>query len=132
MLGVNAVHAVNGFPSFQRRSEVINNMNASDHQYAIFCLDLASDFGRQLFIAGVDLARFQRASEGAGESTTGRSNDKVQRGRVWLGNLRADSVVFGNRTVHAKEHRLRLGWQVGQAQRPNLSLNADMRNVNYI
>jgi len=113
MLGVNAMNALNRFLRFRRRREVINNMNAPDHQYSIFQLDLASDFGRQMFVARVYLARLQRASEGTNESTTGSRYHVVKRGRVWLNNLRVDAVVLCYRTMDAKAHRLWLGWQVG-------------------
>ena len=113
MLGVNAVHALNRFPRFQGPGDVINNMNAPDHKHTVFRLDLAPDLSRQMFIARVDLARLQRASEGTGESTTRSGNDVVKRGRVWLDNLRVDAVVLSYRTMHAEAHRLSLGWQIG-------------------
>lgn len=106
MLSVNAVHALDRFSRFCGRLDVVNNMNATDHKHAVFGLDFASDFRRQMFIACVDLARLQRASEGARESTTGRGDDVVKRGRMGLGNLGVDLVVFSNRTMHAEAHRL--------------------------
>ncbi len=99
MLGVNAVNALNGFSRFRGRGDVVHNMNAPNHKNAVFRLDLTCDFSRQMFIACVDLARLQRASEGAGESTTRSSHDVVKGGRVGLDSLRLDAVVFSNRTV---------------------------------
>jgi hypothetical protein len=113
MLGVNAMHALNRFLCFRRRRKLIINMDAPNHQYSIFQLDLASDFGGQMFVARVYLARLQRASKGTGESTTGCGHHVVKRGRVRLNNLRVDAVVLRYRTMDAKAHRLWLGWQVG-------------------
>ncbi len=113
MLGMNAMHALNRVSRFRRRCEVIKNMNAPDHQYAIFQLDLASYFSRQLFVACVYLARLQRTSEGAGESTTCSGNNVVECGRVWFSDFWSDTIVFSNGTVHAEAHRLWFGRQVG-------------------
>jgi hypothetical protein len=107
------MHALNRFPRFQRHRELINNMNAPDHQYSVFQLDLAADFGRQMFVARVYLARLQRASEGTAESTTDSRHHVVKRGRVWLNNSQVDAVVLCYRTMDAKAYRLWLGWQVG-------------------
>ncbi len=106
MLGVKAVYALNDFPGFRWRDNMINNVNAPDHRHAVFRLDFASDVSRQLFIACVDIARLQRASKSAGESTTGSGNDVVKRGCVWLDNFRLEAVVFSNRTMHAEADRL--------------------------
>ena len=111
---MNAVHPLNGFSCFCRCLDVVNHMNASNHQHAIFGLNLASHFSRQVFIACVDLARLQRASESAGESTTGSGNDVVERCGMGLDNLRVDAVVFSDRAMDAKANGIFLRWEVCQ------------------
>jgi hypothetical protein len=39
-------------------------MNPADHEYAVLRFHLTRHVGRQSPIAGIDLARFQRTSEG--------------------------------------------------------------------
>jgi hypothetical protein len=105
MLSVDAVHALNGFSRFDRGNKVINDVNSPDHQHVVLGFDLSSDFCRQAFVACVDLARFQRAPEGACQSTTCRSHYVVKRRGMRVGDFGAYVVMFGYRPVHSKNHR---------------------------
>jgi hypothetical protein len=53
-------------------------MNAADHEHFVFGLNLAPDISRQPAVACVDLSRFQRAPEGAGQSAAGGSYDVIE------------------------------------------------------
>jgi hypothetical protein len=57
-------------------------VNAADHQDAAFEFDIADGFRFEPAFRGRDLTRFQRASEGTGESTGGSSDDVVEGGGV--------------------------------------------------
>jgi hypothetical protein len=63
---------------------VIHDMDPLDHQYPAFCFNLAGHVSRQAAVAGIDLARFQRAPERSGQSTAGGRHNIVQRRRVRL------------------------------------------------
>ncbi len=62
---MNAVHALDNFSCFCRSIDVIDDVYAANHKHIIFRLDLTSHVSRQMFMASVDLTRFQRAPEGA-------------------------------------------------------------------
>jgi hypothetical protein len=68
MLDVESVHALDG-------GEVIGDVDAADDQDVVFELDLTPDVGREAAVAGVDVARLQRTSEGAGQSAAARLPD---------------------------------------------------------
>src|SRR5260370_19605838 len=96
-------------------------------------LHFARDFRRQLSIAGIDLARFQRTPKGAQHSTRGGGDDVINGRGVRLPNLgRIDFVVLGNRPMHAVNYRLRLAGQVRDAHRPPLPLQPRLRHVNDV
>jgi hypothetical protein len=112
---MHAVHTLNYFLRLCRRVEMINDMNAPNHQDPIFGFNFASDLSGQILIARINFACLQRASESAGESTTGSGYNVIKRCSVRLNYLRPDTIVLGNRTMHAEVHRIGLGWQVGQS-----------------
>jgi hypothetical protein len=60
-------------PLIRRRSELVTHVNAPDHKDVSFKLNFSRSFGNQRIIAGINLARFQRASECPRESAGGRS-----------------------------------------------------------
>lgn len=105
-------------------------MNALDHQHAVFLFDLSSDLRRQLSSTGIDLARFQRTSEGSRQSAA-RSGHQVVQGRgVGLELLGLDAIMIGYGSMNAKTHRFWFRRQVGQALWTRLAFDSDMRNVN--
>jgi hypothetical protein len=99
-------------------------VDSPDHQYALLCFYLTRYIRRQSSITGIDLARFQRTSEGTHHSTGGCTNYIVNRRRMRLLQLRRiNFVVFGDRPVHAEDNRLGLSGQVGDAKRSLLSFD---------
>jgi hypothetical protein len=57
--------------------------DALDHQHVVLGFDLADRFDLKPLTLHVDLTRFQRACESAGQSPTGRGDDVVKRRGVW-------------------------------------------------
>ncbi len=100
------MHTLDGFSRFRRCRQVIEDVNAPDHQHVIFRLDLASYFRRQVFIARIYFTRLQRAPEGADQSTSGSGDDIIKRRCVRLGDFRANAVVLGDGSVNAEPYWL--------------------------
>ena len=76
---VVVVYPVNAFYGFMRLfgcRDLIDYMNPFYHQDVIFRFHLASDFSGEFTVTSVDLARFQRASEGTGQSAA-RGSDHI-------------------------------------------------------
>jgi hypothetical protein len=96
--------------------EDVAHMYALDHEHAVLDLDLAGRLTDQSSLACRDLTRFQRASEGAGQSAPRGGDDVVERRRA-LGLPRClNAVVLGDRVVDAEPHRLRFGGKCGSSQ----------------
>jgi hypothetical protein len=110
---MQAVDALDGGAGLGRGGEVIGDVDAADDQDIVLELDLARDLGGEAAVAGVDLARLQRASEGAGQSAAGGGHHVVESGRVGLDDLGVDLVVGGHRAVHAEDHGSGLRRQIG-------------------
>jgi len=132
MPGVNAMHPLDSFSRFGWSIDVIDDVNTANHKHIIFRLDLTSNFSRQMFIAGVDLTRFQRAPEGADQSTTCCGNYVIKRCRMWFGHFRTDAVMLRNSAMHTEFDRLSFGWQECQAQRPMLALDSYVRDISDV
>src|SRR6266853_5803497 len=64
------------------RYQAQGNMNPADYQDAFLLLHLSGHICRELPIAGIDLTRFQRASEGAHHSSSCRRDDVVDGGSM--------------------------------------------------
>jgi len=77
-IGVHFVHAVDLTSQVCWRSEVHGDVDAADHQDSFLGFHLPGYLGRQAPVAGVNLARFQRASKRAQHSTGRGRNDIVQ------------------------------------------------------
>jgi hypothetical protein len=77
--GVNTVRPLDGAPALFGGDQAHRHVDAADDQNTFFRLYLSDYFGGQLSVAGINLARFQRTSEGAHHSTSGRGNDIVDR-----------------------------------------------------
>jgi hypothetical protein len=67
-----------------RRLQSKENVDSLDDEDAVIQLDLSPDAPRESAAARVDLARLQRATEGADESTAGGRDDVVQSRRMRL------------------------------------------------
>ena len=116
---VNAVRPLDGAPALFRRDQAHRHMDAADYKYTFLSFHLSGDFGGQLSVAGIDLARFQRTSKCAHHSTSGRGDDVVDSGSVRLSQgSRIDFVVFRDGPVHTENYRLRFAWQMSNAKRP--------------
>ena len=86
---------------FQRE----HDMNTPDHQHALLDLYFAVRDGFESIPARRDLARLQRAAQGTEQSTTGRGDHIVDRGRVRIRHHAGDAVVTRNRPMRAKANR---------------------------
>ena len=71
------MHPLNRLPCFFRRFQAHGYVNPANDQYALLLLDFSGHVRDQLPITSVNLARFQRASEGAQHSATSREDDVV-------------------------------------------------------
>ena len=84
-------------------------------------------------MAGVNLARFQRTSEGAEHSTGGCGNEIVNCGGVRLCQFRGiNFVMLGDGAVDAEYYRHGFAGQVRDAQRPLAPFDMGFRNVNNL
>lgn len=84
MLPVHVVYPLHGVVRLRRGLQLVGGVNALDHDDAVLVFDLAVDLAGELAAGCVDLARFQRASEGAEESAAGGGDDVVERCGVRL------------------------------------------------
>ncbi len=99
-----------------------------DHEHVTLELDLALGLGDQTIDRRRHLTRFQRASEGSGQSTGGRGDDIVERGRVRL-DLGADLVVSRDRAVDTENDGHALRREIGLAQRPFHALDPHLGTI---
>ena len=97
------------FPLTGIRFELQNSVNAANDQNAAFSFDLANRFRYQPFIRSINLTRLQRASKGAGQSTSRRRHNVIERRRVRLQNIWRDFVMFRHRAMDTENHGRRLG-----------------------
>ena len=75
---VQFVHALDLVSHVFWRSEVHGDVDTADHQDSFLCFHLPGYVGRQSPVAGINLARFQRASKGSHHSTGSCRNDIIQ------------------------------------------------------
>jgi hypothetical protein len=73
-VGVEAVDPLRHLAMFRRDTQMIGHVNAPHHQHPTFGLDLSRRLRRQIAFASWDLARRQRAPEGAGQSASRRGD----------------------------------------------------------
>jgi len=108
-------------------------MNPANHQHAVFGFDVSRHIGTELAAARVDLARLQRATKGAEQSTGGCGDDVVERGRVRFGErCRIHLVVFRDPAMDAEHDRLRFTRESGDAQRALDAIDVDVRGVDDV
>jgi len=74
---VNAVRTLDRFSCRFRRLQLHSHVNAPNDEHALLRFHLSRYVRGQFRIAGIDLARFQRASKSTHHSTGGRRNDIV-------------------------------------------------------
>jgi hypothetical protein len=129
---VHLVHALGGFPLSRVEFQVIVCVDAPDHQDLAVALHLSPGFRHQPAVTGRNFARFQRASERAGQSACGRRDDIVEGGGVRLMHVGVDPVVLGNFGVHTEKNRGGNVGQIGTAQRPLDPFDFDTRGVCHL
>jgi hypothetical protein len=89
------------------------HLNAANDKHTVFGFHLSGYIRGQFAVAGIDLARFQRASKSAHHSTSGGRNDIVDRRRMRLFQSgRVHFVVLGDGPMDTVDHRLGLAWQM--------------------
>lgn len=94
------------------------DVNALDDQHAVIAtLNVPANLATQLSVRR-DLARYQRATIGAGQSTGDRGDQIIDRRGVRFPEIiRIHAVVFGDSAMNAEYHRLRLANDVCVANR---------------
>ena len=86
----------------------VAHVDLLDHQDLVFEIDIAFTLCSQPALARVDPARFQRATQGSGESTGSCGHDVVE-GRGVVGILaRRGAVVLPDHAMRAERDGLRL------------------------
>ena len=129
---MDVVNALNSLPLIHSRSELIAHVNASDHKHVALEFNFSDGFRTKPVIAGVDLARLQRAAECAGESTGGRGNDIIQGCGMRRISLRGDPIMFSDLGMDAEDNRFFLRRQVGKSHRTGFSFDAHSRRINNL
>ena len=126
---VERVHPLSFRSAFIGHREPVAHVDAFDDQYPVLCLDLTNGFDLIAFGIDLDLTRFQRAGEGAGQSAAGSGHYVVECGGVGRVLLGPDTVVLGHLGVHAEHDRRLLGGQKGETLRAAKTLNPHARDV---
>ena len=107
-------------------------MDPPDHEDPVFLLDFPDRVCREPAARRGNLARLQRASEGAGQSTGG-GRDHVVKGRgVRLECPGRGLVVLGHLVVHPEKNWRGLGWQKRFPQRALDPFDANLRDVCHV
>jgi hypothetical protein len=106
---VNIVNPLNCLPLVRRRSEFIAHVNASDHKHVAIELNFSDGLRSKLIVAGVNVARFQCASECPRQSARGRCYDVIQRRGMRRVRIWRDLVVFGDLGMDAEDNWFFLG-----------------------
>lgn len=114
---------------FRFESEL--DVNALDDENVVLQFYLADGFRDQPFIRGIDVTRFQRASEGSSKSTRRRCDHIVQSGSVRLEHVGGDFIVLGHRAMNAENHRLRFRGQVRSADGTFHAFDANIGPVDH-
>lgn len=130
VLRMDLVNSLDSFADIAWHDKMIDDVNAFYHKYVVFRLDLASDIGSQP--ARVNLARFQRAAECAGQSAACSGDNIVGRCCVRRKCFRANTVMCSNGAVNAENNRLGFRGKVGTANGPCFTLNSNVRDVHWV
>jgi hypothetical protein len=130
--GMDAVHALDYLPLAHWRLQLVPDFNAANHQDISFQFDLSSNLGDQFAVAGVDLARFQRASKGSGQSSSCCRNHVIQ-GRGAGGEFAwRNFVVPSDFRMNTESHRFLFRRQIGETHRTRLALNSYLGGVDHV
>ena len=96
--------------------QLVADPNALDDEYAALDLDVALGLGREMSLAGVDLARLQRATQRTGESTCCRRDHVIECCGVRLEGPGLGPVMLRHLVVHAEGNRLGLRREMRASQ----------------
>ena len=111
------MHPLDGLLLAGIRLNPVADVDPPDNEDPVFGLDFTSDFSCELTVAGVNLTRFQRASQCTGESPARGRNHIIQGGRPWLEVIRSHAVVPGHVAVHPEGDGLVFRRQIGKSNR---------------
>ena len=107
-------------------------MNAANDQHVVFGFDFPNRFRNQTRLRCIDLARLQRASEGAGQSASGSGDDIIEGGRMRLEHLGRNFVMLGHRAVHPEDHRMGFGRKPRPPERPSHAFDSHLRTIDDV
>ena len=102
------MHALHGLARGFGRVERVHHVDAPEHEHPVLELDLTDGLTGEPPVTGTDLARLQRAPEGADESAGRRRHDVVDGGGMRVRYV-LNAVVGRDGAVRAEHHRLGLG-----------------------
>ena len=80
-------------------------MDTPDDEYVFLKFNFTHRFGYQVIIRSIDVTRLQRASEGAGKSTSGSRDNVIQRRGVRFQSSWRNLVVLSDSPVDSEYHR---------------------------
>ncbi len=104
----------------------VAHADSLDDKHLLLEVDLAFGFRCEIPLAGVDPARLQRATQGAGESTGGRGDDVVE-GRGVVGVLAGcGAVVLAHLGMGAEQDWLSLCREKGAADGTAVANDPDL------
>ncbi len=111
------VRASGGVLLFRRTTpQLVADPNALDDEHAVLDLDIPLGLGGEMSLASVDLARLQRATQRAGESTCRGGDHVIERCRMRLELAGFRPVMRRHLVVHAERNRLGLSREVRVSQ----------------
>ena len=93
VVGVDAVSPLGCLPLRRRELEMVDDVNAPDDQHVAVLFDFPTGIGRESASASRNAARFQRATQGARQSTSRSGHDIIQGGGVRLVRFGINAVV---------------------------------------
>ena len=96
--------------------QLVADPNALDDEHAALHLDVALGLGCEMSLAGVDLARLQRATQRAGQSTCCRRDHVIERCGVRLEGAGLRPVMLRHLVVHPERNRLGLRREMRPSQ----------------
>ncbi len=130
MISVDGMNALDGLAHFLRRAKLVVDRDAADDENVSVEFNFAHGLRSELAVRGINLARFQRASEGSGESPGGCRDDVIKRRGMRRVSVRRNFVMPGNFGVYAENDRLCFRRQEGQTHWPALPFDANPRSIN--
>ncbi len=96
-----------GIALLRRKPQMVGDVNTAHDQDTTILFDLTNCLGYQASFAGRNLARFQRAPEGASQSARRSSHQVVQGRSMRLLYLRINTIMFGDLGMNPEEYGVR-------------------------